>query len=500
VWVGEGDFDTGQFGIKGKFDTYQLHVVALASQGAAIFRISKSDDTPLVTVHNDGLETIFGGTEYLDDDVDTTCGAGNYNISADASETQLKVCNNGVKSNLASPLTTNGDLHYHNGTVDSRLARGSDGQCLTSNASSIVWGSCAGAGGGDNLRAEDGDNTGAFTAMVDADFDDSGDINFARAAGPPDVITGTVRADSVALTTDTTGNYLSEVAAGTGIAVSGAAGEGFTKTVSLDYTDAGTDPGFAAGECRFSNEGGSAAGWVCEGETADALETRFRVTDPTSADRIVTIPNADSTTVQSASCSGGDRVSAISSAGVVTCTATPSLARIAGASGAAGADLTWQNLTSDSADCTTTALCSAAMTTTGVGAGTWAFTYTLLYQTAVNTTGIAFGINHTGTATLPGAMWVHTTTGTTTANATGDSAATTAAGQLSEGRSGLTLNAVIGAAGAGVDTANTNILAVLSGILVVTGSGSLELKLGSEVGSSAVRIMADSVLELRKIE
>ena len=40
------------------------------------------------------------------------------------------------------------------------------------------------------------------------DFDDSADINFILGTGTdPDTITGTVRADSVALTTDTTGNY-----------------------------------------------------------------------------------------------------------------------------------------------------------------------------------------------------------------------------------------------------------------------------------------------------
>lgn len=70
----------------------------------------------------------------------------------------------------------------------------------------------SGGGGGDNIRVEDGDNAGTFTAMSDADFDDSGDINFTRAAGPPDILTGTVRPDSVALLTDTTGNYVRSVA------------------------------------------------------------------------------------------------------------------------------------------------------------------------------------------------------------------------------------------------------------------------------------------------
>lgn len=49
------------------------------------------------------------------------------------------------------------------------------------------------------------------------------------------------------------------------------------------------------------------------------------------------------------------------------------VARIAGASGAAGGYLTVQRLTANSADVTTTALSAAIMTTTGLGAGTWKY-------------------------------------------------------------------------------------------------------------------------------
>ena len=65
-----------------------------------------------------------------------------------------------------SPLTTQGDLAYRDATTTTRLPRGTDGQCLTSNASTIVWGSCAGGGGGDNITVN-----GA--AAADADFDDA---------------------------------------------------------------------------------------------------------------------------------------------------------------------------------------------------------------------------------------------------------------------------------------------------------------------------------------
>jgi hypothetical protein len=52
--------------------------------------------------------------------------------------------------NVLSGLTTNGDLLYNDGNNSTRLARGSNGQCLTSNATTIIWGSCGASG--DNIQ------------------------------------------------------------------------------------------------------------------------------------------------------------------------------------------------------------------------------------------------------------------------------------------------------------------------------------------------------------
>lgn len=57
-----------------------------------------------------------------------------------------------------------------------------------------------------------------------------------------------------------------------------------------------------------------------EGTTNDNTYTTVVVTDPTSA-RTFTLPNADSVAVQPLTCSGTDKVSAVSSLGVVTCSA-----------------------------------------------------------------------------------------------------------------------------------------------------------------------------------
>jgi hypothetical protein len=54
-------------------------------------------------------------------------------------------------------------------------------------------------------------------------------------------------------------------------------------------------------------------------------------------------------------------------------------------------------------------------------------------------------------------------------------------------------------ASVGVVTINADIPVIVEGLVVVTVSGSLELKLGTEVAASAVRLMADSLLELTKV-
>ena len=120
-----------------------------------------------------------------------------------------------------------------------------------------------GAGGsGDAIEIEDGDNAGTFTAIdTTARFDDSGDINFAVAdggAGGPDIVTATVRADSVALATDTTGDYVQNITAGAGLSSTGAtSGENIAHTLSTASTEAAflTDGGVTALTCGAGNGG-----------------------------------------------------------------------------------------------------------------------------------------------------------------------------------------------------------------------------------------------------
>jgi hypothetical protein len=82
--------------------------------------------------------------------------SGNIALSASGNLTltgQVPIANGGTGANSAQAainalagLTTTGDLLYYDGTNATRLARGSNGQCLTATAGSIAWAACDNAG------------------------------------------------------------------------------------------------------------------------------------------------------------------------------------------------------------------------------------------------------------------------------------------------------------------------------------------------------------------
>lgn len=94
-----------------------------------------------------------------------------------------------------------------------------------------------------------------------------------------------------------------------------------TGTIAFSFTDKGSDVSLGVDECVFTSNATVAGYIVCEGDTANTIETRIAVTDPTTTDKTFTIPDANSNPVQPLTCGGTDKVSAISSAGVITCSA-----------------------------------------------------------------------------------------------------------------------------------------------------------------------------------
>lgn len=176
--------------------------------------------------------------------------------------------------------------------------------------------------------------------------------------------------------------------------------------------------------------------------------------------------------------------------------ATYLLKRIAGNSGAAGDYMTHQYLSTDALANSLTVLVTV-MTTTGVGVGTWRFCYSIIYQSSSLTTGVGFAVNHTGTATKFISHSRFVSTGGAAATGTADGVAAVVAGQLVEGKAERAIN-TMSSATAGVDTINTNCLIEISGIIVVSASGSLELRHSSELAAST-QVMANTTLELTKV-
>jgi hypothetical protein len=152
-----------------------------------------------------------------------------------------------------------------------------------------------------NYAAGDAEAGAALTGDSATSFFSTGTIEDAR-------IDGSAEADEVnpTLGTQTQGNFVNAAtgAATTGIAITHTPSEGSSVGVAFDFTDKGADPSLAADTCVFSGDATSNGEIVCEGDTADTIETRFIVTDPTASDKTFTIGNG--TTYSLADADKGD--------------------------------------------------------------------------------------------------------------------------------------------------------------------------------------------------
>jgi hypothetical protein len=102
--------------------------------------------------------------------------------------------------------------------------------------------------------------------------------------------------DSVALTTDTSGNYVGSITNGDGITGGNGGSEGAALTLGFSYGDTlSGNPAMDAEECRFSTDG-TGGGLICEGTVADTNEGLIAF-DVTGSDKTVTIQNATTTLV-----------------------------------------------------------------------------------------------------------------------------------------------------------------------------------------------------------
>ncbi|MBI4084970.1 MAG: tail fiber domain-containing protein [Candidatus Liptonbacteria bacterium] len=140
-------------------------------------------------------------------------------------------------------------------------------------------------------------------------------------------ISGTVTAggltctNCVALATETTGNYVSSVTGGTGIAVSGSAGEGWTPTITnVGVTSLAAGSGIsvsnATGTVTITATGGGGSGTV----TSLSQGTGITLSpNPITATGTISV---DTTAIQnrvSGTCAAGSSIRIIASDGTVTC-------------------------------------------------------------------------------------------------------------------------------------------------------------------------------------
>lgn len=155
--LGVGDTTPAALFTVGNGDLFQVNSSGAIAAAAGI--------TSSGAINFSGLST--NGVVY------TSGGTGTLNAEA-----QLSVTRGGTGAsssqgaiNAISQLTTNGDLLYHNGTNSTRLARGNDGECLTSTTTTIQWGSC-GTGGASSLQSSygaDSDGSNATISLTTAD-------------------------------------------------------------------------------------------------------------------------------------------------------------------------------------------------------------------------------------------------------------------------------------------------------------------------------------------
>ncbi len=136
---------------------------------------------------------------------------------------------------------------------------------------------------------------------------------------------------------------------------------------------------------------------------------------------------------------------------------------------------------------------------TTLTAGTYVFKYYIVYQAGAVTTGIQFGVNYTGTATTFVVNLTYAATGTTASTGAASQVASGATGNVGEmlaARSESTTAPNLGAT-VSVDAANSNMLAIVEGVLVASDGGDLELWHASEVAAAST-VMAGTSLILTK--
>lgn len=156
------------------------------------------------------------------------------------------------------------------------------------------------------------------------------------------------------------------------------------------------------------------------------------------------------------------------------------------------------SLVSDATTNSTTTGVKITSLDTAILVGTWMFEYFVRYQNGATTTGIQFGVNFTGTTTAFNVMTRHT------------SSATNNVGTVVHGSSGGVVR-LLGSMAAraestttpnlsgisAIDAANSDMLAVIEGLIIVSTTGNMELWHASSAATAST-VKAGTSLRLTK--
>lgn len=130
--------------------------------------------------------------------------------------------------------------------------------------------------------------------------------------------------------------------------------------------------------------------------------------------------------------------------------------------------------------------------------GTYYYTYELIVQSSATATGIGLGINFTGTAAVRTIRLMYPSTGTTAISGVMDDVGA-GTGQIMETnvQTAFSTTAPNMVNTAGFATANANVPVTITGILVVTVSGDLELWHSSETAANTSVKTGSSLVVIR---
>jgi len=131
------------------------------------------------------------------------------------------------------------------------------------------------------------------------------------------------------------------------------------------------------------------------------------------------------------------------------------------------------------------------------GVGTFIFEYYIRYQSAATTTGVRFGVNHSGTVTtfLWNQRWVDVLG--TASSAAPDQDAIAVAGHVVGSFASRAKTTAGRGTTVSVGLANADLLMIIEGLAVVTVAGDIQLYHGSEV-AAATTVKAGSSLRLTR--